>query len=392
MSNDDHTLGAVLLLVAGGTAGYAAGRWLVDPLLAGRAGRRADTARPAAPAIPPTLRTPRALAAGGAPLGPIYPYAGPSGEMRPIDPYAGPSGEMKPTDPYGGPSGAMRPIDPYTDIPARSVVAVPPVITPSVSTPTPAPLLAPIDGPIMSPLQVDPSLAAAAPITSPAQVTRHAPQAFVNAPAPSPTRLPSPSSSGRFATSAGVRRFDPVFERYRGRLPLEYLRALVERESDGRPEARTSSAIGLMQIVPVVLTDYNKRHGTAYQGAQLVDPATNVAIGCELLRLIIGSYRKNHPRIPNLQPDWSNPRFVELLTLGWNAGFSEAGGLGRVARYLEQLGAIDITIDQVSAHAKLAGASKYLSNPAKVAWCKSVVTLYQRERGLVGAKSTFASS
>jgi len=365
MSNDDHTLGALLLLVAGGTAGYAAGRWLVDPLLAGRV----DTARPAAPTIPPTTRAPRALAAGGAPLGPI--------------------------DPYSGPSGEMRPIDPYTDLPAQSVVVAPPVITPSVSMPTPGRTFAPIDGPITSPLQVDPSLAVAeyaGPITSPAQLTSRPPQTHVDAPAPAPAPLPPPSSSGRFATSAGVRRFDPVFERYRGNVPLEYLRALVERESDGRPEARTSSAIGLMQIVPVVLTDYNKRHGTAYQGAQLVDPATNVAIGCELLRLIIGSYRKNHPRIPNLQADWSNPRFVELLTFGWNAGFSEAGGLGRVARYLEQLGSTDITIDQVSANAKLAGASKYLSNPRKVAWCKSVVSLYQRERALVGAKSTFAPS
>lgn len=388
MSNDDHTLGALLLLVAGGTAGYAAGRWLVDPLLAGRAGRRADTARPAALTIPPTPRPPRALAAGGDRRGSIDPYTGPSGEMRPLDPYAGPSGEMRPTDPYTGPSGSMKPIDPYIDRTAQSVVVAPPVITSSVSTPTQARTLVPIDGPITSPLQVDASLAVAAtPITSPA-VTSHPP----HAPTPSATPLPPPSSSGRFATSAGVRRFDPVFERYRGNLPLEYLRALVERESDGRPEARTSSAIGLMQIVPVVLSDYNKRHGTAYQGAQLVDPATNVAIGCELLRLIVGSYRKNHPRIPNLQADWSNPRFVELLTFGWNAGFSEAGGLGRAARYLEQLGAIDITIDQVSAHAKLAGASKYLSNPAKVAWCKSVLALYQRERALVGAKSTFASS
>ena len=122
--------------------------------------------------------------------------------------------------------------------------------------------------------------------------------------------------------------------------------------------------------------------GTAprIQSAQLVDPATNVAIGCELLRLIATSYRKNHPRIPNLQPDWNNARFVELLTFGWNAGFSEAGGVGRVARCLEKLGAVDITLDQISAHARLAGASKHLSNPAKVVWCKSVVALYLRER------------
>ena len=179
-----------------------------------------------------------------------------------------------------------------------------------------------------------------------------------------------------------MRRFDKVFERYRGSLPIEYVRALVERESDGRPGVRAGSAIGLMQIVPVVLADYNKRHGTAYQSEHLADPATNVAIGCELLRLIAASYRKYHPRIPNLETNWNNPRFVELLTFGWNAGYSEAGGVGRVARYLEARGAVDITIDQVSAHARLAGASKHLFNPAKVAWSKGVVALYQRERAL----------
>ena len=156
------------------------------------------------------------------------------------------------------------------------------------------------------------------------------------------------------------------------------------------------SAVGLMQIVPVVLADYNKRHGTIYQSEHLVEPSTNVAIGCELLRLIIGSYRQNHPRVPNLQPDWSNPRFVELLTLGWNAGF--LGGRRRRTRRAPPPGSSsaaarnDITLDLVTAYAELAGASKHLSNPAKVAWCKSVVALYQRERALVGARPSLATS
>lgn len=206
---------------------------------------------------------------------------------------------------------------------------------------------------------------------------------------PNPTPN-APAPRAVFATKPRVRRFDPVFDRYRGDLPIEYVRALVERESDGQPKARTGSAIGLMQIVPVVLADYNKRHGTTYGSEHLTDPAINVAIGCELLRLIVASYRRHHPRIASLQADWNNPRFVELLTLGWNAGYSEAGGVGRVARYLERLGAVDIDIDQVSAHAKHAGATKHLSNPAKVAWCKGVVALYQRERAL--ARAAFTSS
>ena len=76
---------------------------------------------------------------------------------------------------------------------------------------------------------------------------------------------------------------------------------------------------------------------------------------------------------------------------GWNAGYSEAGGLGRVARYLEGLGAVDIDIDQVSVHARLAGASKHLSNPAKVAWSKGVAALYRRERALASTR-VFATS
>ena len=364
MSNDDHTLGAVLTLVVGGAAGYAAGRWLVEPWLATRAGRSV--------AIPAKTTPHRSLAAG-----PLQLYAGPSGEMKPIDPYADDSSSVVVTAP--------------------SVVTASP--TPPVAMPVASSTPAQPDGPITSPAQVDSSIVAPArtdgPIMSPAQLAVTPSSAPVASPSTSPTQLvvtPRPSSSGEFATSAGVRRFDPVFERYRGSVPLAYVRALVERESDGRPSVRAGSAVGLMQIVPVVLSDYNKRHGTAYQSDNLVEPATNVAIGCELLRLIISSYRKNHPRVPNLQPDWSNPRFVELLTLGWNAGFSEAGGLGCVARHLEQFGALDITIDQVSAYAKLAGATKHLSNPAKVAWCKSVVALYQRERSLAGVRAALAIS
>ncbi|MGE3459895.1 MAG: transglycosylase SLT domain-containing protein [Kofleriaceae bacterium] len=337
MSND-QSFGTVLSLLVGGAAGYAAGRWIVEPWLATRA-----TAKPVA-------------RRSGVPI-----------------------------DPYAGPSGSMQPIDPYSDAPS---IATAPVVAPApvVTAPNDPPTV----GPITSPSQVEVVPTDAGPITSPSQVAPTgpitSPQVVGTSTPPPPTPNPGVTvGGGKSATSSRVRRFDAVFERYRGSIPLAYLRALVDRESNGRPDVRTGSAVGLMQIVPVVLADYNKRHGTAVQSAQLVDPATNVAIGCELLHLIANSYRKNHPHVPNLQTDWDNPRFVELLTFGWNAGFSEAGGVGRVARYLEKLGAIDITLDQITAHARVAGASKHLSNQAKVAWCKSVVALYLRERTLADA-------
>ncbi|MGN6105496.1 MAG: transglycosylase SLT domain-containing protein [Kofleriaceae bacterium] len=362
MPNDQDALTTGVLLLGGGAAGYAAGRWIAARVLNADADARPAHARSIAapataassPAASPPLAAPReatyvpprvtSSAHASAPLVPL----------RSVPAQASGS----------GPPERAQPIDPYADI-APNTKAMP-----IVSTPTPVASMAPDlpTGPLIKPSQVSG--------TAPSRIPSTAPRAQTG-PITMPSQTADPSTS-----SPLTRRFDPVFERYRGALPIEYLRALVERESSGQPAARTGSAIGLMQIIPVVLDDYNKRHGTTYKREHLVDPATNVAIGCELLRFIIESYRRNHPRIPNLQPGWDNPRFAELLTFGWNAGFSEAGGVGRVVRHLAALGAIDITIDLVHAHARTAGASKHLSNPAKVRWCKSLVALYMRERAI----------
>lgn len=382
MSNDDNSLASALWIVVGGAAGYAAGRFVVDPWLATRPTMphaSSSTTRAALPAPHPRMRATRAL------------VAGPSGTMQPIDPYGPPVIDVVAT-PHTGPSGEMRPIDPYAD--ATPSIA-PVTISIAPTTPADGPITRPPElpvlatpstsGPITRPSEV-PIVAApitSGPITRPSQVDTTRPNELTAPVKPVTSSELAPRAA--FATKPRVRRFDEVFERYRGEIPIEYVRALVERESDGHKAVRTGSAIGLMQIVPVVLADYNKRHGKAIRSEQLVAPAINVAIGCDLLRLIIASYRKHHPRIPSLQADWNNPRFVELLTFGWNAGYSEAGGLGRVARYLEQLGARDIDVDLIAAHAKLAGATKHLSNPAKLAWSKGVAALYQRERALARA-------
>lgn len=342
------------------------------------------------------------------------PYAGPPPSAQPIDPYAEPKASSPPRVLVGPPASAV-PIDPYAT-PAHAV----------------APSMAVHTGPITSPSQLeaaraqtesaalgaelasvltatDPSSSAssrrpvlpqasahAGPITSPSQVSIPAQSGAVTSPPLDleigPVQIHPPSTSTPIPSAALPRRFDRVFDRYRGSIPIEYLRALVARESSFNHLALTGSAIGLMQIVPVVRDDYNKRHGTPYQPEHLYDPSINVAIGCELLRIIIASYRKNHPRIPNLQANWDNPRFAELLVFGWNAGYSEAGGVGRVARYLERLGMVDVTIDVVHEHARAAGASKHLANPAKVRWCKSVVALYLRERATSRATQLAARS
>ena len=140
---------------------------------------------------------------------------------------------------------------------------------------------------------------------------------------------------------------------------------------------RSIAAFGVLVVVGIALGIRFAQSRARVLGVP--EREINVAMATWLLGRIVASYRTNHPTVPNLQPDWTNPRFVELLTFGWNAGYSEAGGVGRVARHLEERGETDLTIDLVHEQAKAAGASKHLARADKVNWCKSVAALYARE-------------
>jgi hypothetical protein len=176
------------------------------------------------------------------------------------------------------------------------------------------------------------------------------------------------------------RSYDALFAEYGNGIPVAYLRALAWRESGMSPRDTKGPAWGLMQVIEIVRKDYNERHGTNYERRDLLDPAVNIAIASDVLTRIIDGYTRFHPEATNLQADWSNPLFVELLTFGWNAGFSERAGVGRVANYLTRRGFDDFTIDDVFAAAKQAGVSPHLSNPKKVAFSKGVTVQYLRER------------
>ena len=235
--------------------------------------------------------------------------------------------------------------------------------------PVPAREPEPDVGPVTSPDQLEataPSSGDAGPVTSPGQVVATAPAADRDDDIGAASRRPS-------------RRFDRIFDMYRDSIPIEFLRALAKRESSLNPEESKGPAWGLMQIVEVVRKDYNQAHGTRYTRRDLLDPAINVAIACWLLRFIIAQYAKHQDGVPNLRADWSNPRFVELLVFGWNAGFSASGGVLKVVRYLKERGVTDITIDVVFKHAREAGAARHVSNATKLRWCKSVVRLYEQE-------------
>ncbi len=172
--------------------------------------------------------------------------------------------------------------------------------------------------------------------------------------------------------------YDAVFARHAGGIPIAYLRALAMRESGMNPRATANAssanaARGLLQVVGVARTEYNRVKGTSIQPDDLWDVDTNVKIAAWLLRTIVAAYAR-HPS-KNLKTDWSNPEFVRLLTAGWNAGYSEGGGVGKVASYLEARGQ-PVTHASVVASAGAAGAVDVLGRADRAAWHRSVADLY----------------
>lgn len=178
--------------------------------------------------------------------------------------------------------------------------------------------------------------------------------------------------------------FDSLFAKHGGRIPVAYLRALSFKESGQNPNSCARAACGLLQVVDsVVLPGFNARYGTGYTRSSLLDPEINIRVGADLLNRIAQAYAR-HPD-PNMQTDFSNPEFVKLLTAGWNSGYSEGGGVGKVASYLESRG-LPVTHDNVFAHAGAAGATTHLQNAAKKSWQASVAALFaaQPDAGRMG--------
>jgi len=177
--------------------------------------------------------------------------------------------------------------------------------------------------------------------------------------------------------------WDPVIERYAGHVPVAFIRALVHGESggDSQKENPTSHAAGLLQITDIVRRDWNSAHADApVDRSDLFDPEINIRIGAALLNRIVQVYRHH----PTLRPDWGSRRYAELVGLGWNAGYSDRGGVGLAVAALEAAGAqpADVTVDSVArVAAGLPNASRFVARPDRVAYAKAVADLYLGSRG-----------
>ena len=197
--------------------------------------------------------------------------------------------------------------------------------------------------------------------------------------APTAATPPTSAAPAAVASSAMSREFDPIFGAFsfgRG-LPVAYLRALAWSESRLKPEIEG----GLFQIIGGTRDDFAKAHKLDASTLDLRNPMTNTAIAAHVLATIKTSLAKNHPRQVHAIADWTNPRFVELLTHAYNAGWSESRGVGRVLSYLDERGQFNATIDDIAKHARAAGAVAWLyAYPQRQRYARAVAERFAAER------------
>lgn len=172
--------------------------------------------------------------------------------------------------------------------------------------------------------------------------------------------------------------WDPIISRYAGNVPVPFIRALIHGESGGDPtrENPNSHAAGLLQITEIVRRDWNAAHADApVTRAALFEPEINIRIGAALLNRIVQVYAHH----PTLRPDWRSRRYPELVVLGWNAGYSDRGGVGLAVSALEEAAANpdDVTVDAVAAMAaRLPRVSRFVSRADRIAYAKAVADAY----------------
>ncbi len=161
-------------------------------------------------------------------------------------------------------------------------------------------------------------------------------------------------------------------------IPTTYMQALACRESTCDPLDQEDPAWGLMQITGSVRRSEPRLDGKPgrHTRPELLDPRISVYLCTRTLARAMRVLKS-----VGMPPAWNDPKWVGLLTAGWNAGYSRSRGVGLVIRYLVDQGwrKQDIDIHTIYNHAKQAGAVKYLWKfPKRPKWWASVVRLYFR--------------
>ena len=196
--------------------------------------------------------------------------------------------------------------------------------------------------------------------------------------------------------------YDAIFRELAPTIPLAFVRRLAYEESRLNHLSDDGGAKGLLQITPIVVDDYQAARGLQsgvriekltrgyrwldYSG--LLEPRLNVAMA----DFTFSQIKRSYSRHPWGAAAWDDPRWVSLFVNGWNAGYSNGGGVGRAASRIEARGEV-VTVDSVRAEALRSPGVivEKLSTERAANWAKLVTRRYFEDLGAPSAASSPSS-
>lgn len=165
--------------------------------------------------------------------------------------------------------------------------------------------------------------------------------------------------------------FRNLFERFADGVPTSFLQSLAYYESNNDPRAVSpTGADGLFQITQGVRDDFNRSTGRTFTENDMYDPAKCAEVAVWHLNQIQDEYFYEVPEIFDLVWDqfWTNRQCVELLVLGYTAGWNTTQGVAMLANSWISRGRapVDFTLEACAHYAgTMFPRSKIYVDPAK---------------------------
>lgn len=186
------------------------------------------------------------------------------------------------------------------------------------------------------------------------------------------------------------RDFDNIFEKYRGDIPISYLRALAMLSSGMNPKKSFKNSGGLFMISKPALDVYDLKHPkqvpiNGRKVTDLADPGLSTRIAVWILTNIKQYYARNFPKC--LSVDWNNLAFVGLLTYGYKVGYTKSKGIGEAMAVIEGQKGKKCTVDNVANMAKMLKMDESKYSPSVVNFAKNVANLYSIDLGKTPIKT-----
>jgi hypothetical protein len=196
--------------------------------------------------------------------------------------------------------------------------------------------------------------------------------------------------------------YDAIFAELAPTIPVAFVRRLAYEESRLNPRSDDGGAKGILQITPIVVDDYQAARGLSpgvriekkrgyrwldYSG--LLEPRLNV----KMANFTFDTIKRSYALHPWGGADWSSPLWVSLFVFGWNAGYSNGGGVGRAASRIEARGEV-VTVDSVRAEAARSPGVivEKLGTERAANWAKLVARRYFEDLGAPSSSAPSSSS